>query len=101
MTLGRVSHSISPPCSRLTPERRDRVLCFIVILALKISRYSVELSTLMSSLKVQADRLNKLARVVGASIQTDTLTGTGHIVLKLPLATFDADSFNRKNRKKS
>jgi len=86
--------------SRLTPELRDRCLCYIIILALKISNYSVELNTLMSSVRTKADHLKKLANVVGASIHADSLTGYNHIVLRLPLATFDTNRFSRPKKNK-
>ena len=71
-----------------------------MILALKISNYSVELNTLMSSVRAKVDHLKKLASVVGASIHADALTGYNHIVLRLPLATFDANRLNRPRQKK-
>jgi len=86
--------------SRLTPELRDRCICYIIILALKISNYSVEMNTLMSSVRVKADHLKKLASVVGASVHADALTGYNHIVLRLPLATFDANRLSRPKKNK-
>lgn len=86
--------------SRLTPELRDRCICYIIVLALKISNYSVELNNLMSSVRVKADHLKKLANVVGASIHADALTGYNHIVLRLPLATYDANRLSRPKKSK-
>ena len=54
----------------------------------------------MSSVRAKVDHLKKLASVVGASIHADALTGYNHIVLRLPLATFDANRMNRPKQKK-
>lgn len=54
----------------------------------------------MSSVRTKADHLKKLANVVGASIHADSLTGYNHIVLRLPLATFDTNRFSRPKKNK-
>ena len=58
------------------------------------------MNTLMSSLRVKADHLKKLASVVGASVHADALTGYNHIVLRLPLATFDANRLSGPKKNK-
>jgi hypothetical protein len=45
-------------------------------------------------------RLQKLVSVTGAYVHKDALTDEQHVVLKLPLAFFDADrSLGRKKKK--
>jgi hypothetical protein len=44
--------------------------------------------------------VKKLAMLIGAGVHNDRLTGHEHIVLRLPLVTFDANKVTRGKKKR-
>lgn len=85
----------------VSPESRDKAMCYVIVVALIVNSFQADFAELSSSLRVKADQMKRLARLVGATVQTDALTKRSFIVLKLPLASFDVQgSFKKRGGKK-
>jgi len=86
----------------VSPETRDKAMCYVIVLALLVSSFQADFAALAASLRVKAEQMKRLARLVGATVQTDGLTNKSFVILKLPLASFDIQgSFKKRggNRK--
>ena len=85
----------------VTPQLRDRAVCYIIILALTINNWRIDAGLITESVRVKPDQLKKLVSMTGAYMTTDQHTQSQVINLKLPLATFQVSSFTpkKKNRK--
>jgi len=84
--------------SNITPTSHDSAICYVIILALMISKYRIEFSDLTSSIRVKSEQLKKLIKVTGARIFLDADKIT-RVQLKLPLEIYDPSAqFKRKNR---
>jgi len=81
----------------VSPETRDKAMCHVIVLALIASSvFNADFSLISASLRVKADQVKRLSRLVGATVQTDALTKRSFIVLKLPLASFDMTATYKK-----
>ncbi|XP_040583261.1 DNA-directed RNA polymerase I subunit RPA49 [Lepeophtheirus salmonis] len=85
---------------KLTPMSRDKALCHAIVLALLSSDYRIEFKDLVSSVHVKVPKLKMLISCTGATCLVDTVTGSSEVVLKLPLASFDANKIVKKRRSK-
>lgn len=84
---------------RTTPEGRDRGVCYALVLALIINNFSVDFSAVTSSIRcIRVDQLKKLIQVVGASVQSDTLTKKSFVTLRLPLTSFNPNKLFKKKK---
>jgi len=80
----------------ISPESRDKAMCYVIVLALLLNGFNADFAQIMTSLRVKADQIKRLSRLVGATVQTDALTKRSFIVLKLPLTTFDVQATYKK-----
>ncbi|XP_059086000.1 uncharacterized protein LOC131882766 isoform X2 [Tigriopus californicus] len=89
-----------PPCnSQMSPSSRDKVICYIIVLSLLISNFSVKLLALSKSINKKADVLKQLIHATGATIVKDD-EERHSVSLKFPLTSFEAarPSGRRKRR---
>jgi len=87
--------------NNIDPTSRDSAICYVIILALMISKYRIEFSDLTSSIRIKSEHLKKLIKVTGARIFLDADKIT-RVQLKLPLEIYDPSAqFKRKNNSNS
>jgi len=85
---------------RISPESKDRSVCYVLVLALIISPYFVvDLSIVTASIKgVGVPQIKKLITVIGAHLKTDA-DKRAYIELTKNMASYDPHkrAFKRKN----
>merc|ERR1719411_1885995 len=81
--------------NNIVPTTRDAAICYVIILALMISKYRIGFSDLTSSIRIKAEQLKKLIKVTGARIMTDANSIT-YVQLKLPLENYDPSAQIKK-----
>ena len=82
----------------VTPELRDKALCYVIVLALLAGDFSIEMNLLSESVFAKSDHLKKLVAMVGAHMVSDTQKMAQFITLKLPLATFNINYVGMKKK---
>ncbi|TRY79681.1 hypothetical protein TCAL_11915 [Tigriopus californicus] len=85
--------------NQMSPSSRDKVICYIIVLSLLISNFSVKLLALSKSINKKADVLKQLIHATGATIVKDD-EERHSVSLKFPLTSFEAarPSGRRKRR---
>merc|ERR1712156_630216 len=84
---------------RISPESKDRSVCYILVLALIISPfYVLDLSIVTASIKAtRVPQIKKLINVIGAHLRTDA-DKRAYIELTNKLSTFDPNKIVRKRK---
>jgi len=82
----------------VTPELKDRAVCYVIVLALLANNFKLDSSLLTESMRVRPDHLKKLVSMVGAHLTNDSANQSQHIVLRLPLATFNINYVGKKKK---
>jgi len=82
----------------VTPELKDRAVCYVIVLALLANNFKLDSSLLTESMRVRPDHLKKLVAMVGAHITNDSTNQSQHIVLRLPLASFNVNYVGKKKK---
>jgi hypothetical protein len=75
----------------VTPELKDRAVCYTIVFALLANTFRLDTSLLSESIRVRADQLKKLVMMVGATTMSDSMSQGQTIVLRLPLSTFSME----------
>merc|ERR1719309_176753 len=84
----------------VSPELRDKAICYIIILSLMLNDCKVDVNFITESVRVDQKNLKKLVLLTGATVDSDASTGQQKIVLRKTLANFNINAVNRAKKKK-
>ena len=84
---------------RISPESKDRCVCYVLVLALIISPYFVlDLSVVTASIKsIGVPQIKKLITVIGAHLKTDA-DKRAYIELTKNMASYDPNKVIRRRK---
>jgi len=82
----------------ITPVLKDKAICYTIVMALMLNKFSFDVSLLTESVRVDNKNLKKLVMLTGANLETDPSIGTQKIILRKTLATYDVN-YSAKKRK--